>query len=63
MENGAESGEYELENVLEVVGDEVEEADDIDYDDYPYGRPLYWSCITDSSSRSGPKSMVEKFLS
>ena len=40
--NDAKSEEYELENVLEVVEDEAEvenkEADDIDYDDYPYGR-------------------------
>ncbi|XP_030964217.1 secreted acidic protein 1A-like [Quercus lobata] len=39
MENGAKSKEYELENVLEATGDEVKEADNIDYDDYPYGRP------------------------
>ena len=39
MENGTESEEYELENVLEAVADEAEEANNIDYDDYPYGRP------------------------
>ncbi|KAK4597078.1 hypothetical protein RGQ29_014899 [Quercus rubra] len=39
MENGTESEEYELENVLEAVVDEAEEANNIDYDDYPYGRP------------------------
>ena len=39
MENGIESEEYELENVLEAVADEAEEANNIDYDDYPYGRP------------------------
>ena len=38
-ENDAKSEEYELENVLEAVGDEVEEADNIDYYDYLYGRP------------------------
>ena len=27
----------------------------MDYDDYPYGRPLNWSFITDVSSRSGPQ--------
>ena len=53
MENGIESEEYELENVLEAVREKVEEADNIDYDDYPYGRPLDWSCITNGSSRSG----------
>ena len=40
--------------MLEVVGDEVKEADNIDYDDYPFGQPLDWSCITDVSSKSGP---------
>ena len=58
MENHAKSEENELENALEVVGDEVEfedaEPDDIDYNDYPYGRPLEWSCVTDVNSRSGP---------
>ena len=39
MESGTKSEEYELENVLEAVGDEVEEADNIDYYDYLYGRP------------------------
>ena len=53
MENGTESEEYELENVLEAVADEAEEANNIDYDDYPYGRPSNQSCITDVSSRSG----------
>ena len=40
---------------MEAIGEEVEEVDNIDYDDYPYGRPLDWSCITDGSSRSGPQ--------
>ena len=39
MENGTESEEYGLENVLEAVGEEVKEADNIDYDDYPYRQP------------------------
>ena len=55
MENGIESEEYELENVLEAVGEEVEKAENIDYDDYPYGRLSYWSCITDVSWRSSPR--------
>ena len=54
MENGIEIEEYKLENVLEAV-EEVVGADNIDYDDYPYGRPLDWSCITDVGSRSGPQ--------
>ena len=49
MESNAEGEEYGLENVLEAVGEEVKEADNIDYDDYPYGWPLDWSCITDGS--------------
>ena len=65
MENGTNSEEYELENVLEAVEEEVEVADNIDYDDYLYGWPSNWSCIIDASSRLGPNmiSMVEKFLS
>ncbi|KAL0004592.1 hypothetical protein SO802_012153 [Lithocarpus litseifolius] len=43
IESGAESEEYGLENVLEAVGEEVEEVDN----DYPYGRPSNWSYITD----------------
>ena len=39
MESGTKSEEYELENVLEAIGDEVEKADNIDYYDYLYGRP------------------------
>ncbi|KAL0004789.1 hypothetical protein SO802_012350 [Lithocarpus litseifolius] len=39
MENGTENEESELENVLEAVGEEVEEANNIDYDDYLYGHP------------------------
>ena len=27
----------------------------MDYDGYPYRRPSDWSCITDVSSRSGPR--------
>ncbi|XP_030936473.1 uncharacterized protein LOC115961677 [Quercus lobata] len=55
IEGGTKSEEFELENVLDVVGDEVKEADNIDYDDYPFGQPLDWSCITDVSSKSGPQ--------
>ena len=59
MRNGTKSEEYELENVLEAIGDEVEfeekEADNIDYDDYLYGHPSDWSCITNVSLRSGPR--------
>ena len=41
--------------MLEAIGEEVEEVDNIDYDNYPYERPLDWSCIFDGSSRSGPR--------
>ena len=50
--------------MLEATGEEVEEANNIDYDDHPYGHPFDWSCITDVRLRSDPQSsMVEKFLS
>ncbi|KAL0010935.1 hypothetical protein SO802_006043 [Lithocarpus litseifolius] len=38
MESGTKSEGYELENVLEAVREEVEEANNIDYDDHPYRR-------------------------
>ena len=58
IEDGTKDEENELETKrddVEVEDEEVEatEADDIDYDDYPYRRPLDWSCITDVSSTSG----------
>ena len=31
------------------------QANDVDYDGYPYRHPLDWSCITDVSSRSDPR--------
>ena len=40
---------------MEAIREEVEEADNIDYDDYPYRRPSYWSCIIDGSLRSSPR--------
>ena len=51
----AKNEEYGLENVLEAMGQEVEKADNIDYDDYPYRWPSDWSCITDGSVRSSPR--------
>ena len=47
--------QYRLINVLEVAGEEVEKANNIDYDDHPYGRLSDWSYVTDVSSRSGPR--------
>ena len=44
------SDQYRLVNVLEAVGEEIEEADNVDY-----GRLSNWSCITDVSSKSGPR--------
>ena len=55
IESAVESEEYGLENVLEAIGKEVEEADNINYDDYPYGRPSDWSYITNVSSKSSPQ--------
>ena len=48
-----DSDQYRLVNILEDVRGEIEQANDVDYDDYPYGCPLNWTCITDVSSRSG----------
>ena len=55
MGSDARSDQYRLVNLLEVAGEEVEEANNIDYDDHPYGRLSNWSCIIDVSSRSGPR--------
>jgi len=55
MKSDTESEEYELENMLDEAEVDNEEADDIDYDDYPYKQPLDWSCITEGSSRSCPQ--------
>ena len=54
MESDAESEEFGLENVLEAIGEKVEGANNIDYDDYPYGCPSDWSCNTGVSSKSSP---------
>ena len=48
------SGQYRLINVLEDAREEVGQPNDLDYDDYPIGRPSNCSYITDVSSRSGP---------
>ena len=60
MEDDKKAENEEIE--LEVVGDgvEVEEVEvavveGIDYNDYPYGQPSDWSCITDVCSRLGPR--------
>ena len=55
-ENDQEAkGEVERDDV-EVEDEEVEvaKANDIDYDDYPYGQPSDWSYIANVNSRSGP---------
>ena len=49
------SGQYRLINLLEDAGEEIEQANDVDYDDYPYGRLSDWSYITNVNSRSGPR--------
>ena len=48
----------DIEDDVEIEDEDIEndvEAEGIDYNEYPYGRPLDWSCITDVSSRSGPR--------
>ncbi|XP_050241076.1 uncharacterized protein LOC126689970 [Quercus robur] len=49
------SDQYRLINVLENAREENGQANDVDYDGYPYKRPSNWSCITDVSSRSSPQ--------
>ena len=49
-----DSDQYRLINVLEDAKEEVEQANYVDYNDYPFGCPLDWSCIIDVSSRSSP---------
>ena len=53
---GSDSGsdQYRLINLLMAAREEIEEADNVDYDDYHYGRLSDWSCITNVSSKSGP---------
>ena len=48
-----DSDQYRLISVLEDAREENGQANDVDYDDYPYGRPSNWSYITDVSSRFG----------
>ncbi|KAK9991583.1 hypothetical protein SO802_026568 [Lithocarpus litseifolius] len=50
-----DTDQYKLINILEDVVEEVEQANDVDYDDYPYRRPSDWRCITDVNLRSGPQ--------
>ena len=38
MGSDDDSDQYRLENVLVAALEETGEADDVDYDDYPYGR-------------------------
>ena len=49
------SDQYRLINVLENASEENGQANDVDYDGYPYECPSNWSCITDVSSRSSPQ--------
>ena len=55
MGRDAESDQYRLLNLLEDAGEEIEQANDVDYDDYPYGRLSDQSYITNVSSRSNPR--------
>ena len=47
-----DSDQYWLVNILEDAKGEIEQANDVDYDNYPYGRPSYWSHITDVDRKS-----------
>ena len=59
------SDQYRLVNLLKAAGEEIEEADNVDYDDYHLGvsqigvvlQTLVQSQVLDM------KSMIEKFLS
>ena len=55
MRSDTRNDQYRLVNMLEAVGEEVKEANNIDYDDYPYRCLSNWSYIIDVSSRSGPQ--------
>ena len=65
MGRDAESDQYRLLNLLEDAGEEIEQANDVDYDDYPMGASqiraislmLVQGPILDMTS------MVERFLS
>ena len=50
-----DNDQYRLINVLEDEREENGQANDVDHDNYPYGRLSDWSCITDVNSRSGPR--------
>ena len=51
--------------MLEAAGEKVEEANNIDYDDYPYGIPQIGAAllIVAQVQACDMTSMVEKFLS
>ena len=58
IENDIEAENVDIKDDVEVEDEKVEEgveAEGINYDKYPYGRPLDWSCITDFNSISGPR--------
>ena len=50
MGSEVDSDQYKLENVLEAIGEEIGEANNVDY-----GRLSDWSYITDVSSKSSPQ--------
>ena len=50
-----DSDQYRLINVLEDAREENGQVSDVDYDGYPYRRPLDWSYITDVNSTSSPR--------
>ena len=56
-ENDVEAKDEDIENDIEVEDEDIEEyvEEGIDYDEYPYGRPLDWSCIIEVNLRLGPR--------
>ena len=57
LEDDVEAEDEDVENDINAEDEDIEEdvkVEGINFDEYPYRRPLDWSCITDVSSRSGP---------
>ncbi|KAK9993606.1 hypothetical protein SO802_023309 [Lithocarpus litseifolius] len=58
IEDDVEAKDEDIEDDVEAEDEDADEdakAEGINYDEYPYRRPLDWSCITDTSSKSGSR--------
>ena len=53
LEDDAKAEDVDIKDDVEAEDEYVEEC--IDYDEYPYGRPLDWTYIIDVNLRSGPQ--------